>query len=562
MTIGDAAMHAGVEAWRLRSWERAGLLTPQRSPSGYRLYSAGDLEKIAALKTRSESGRRLVFYAGKSLDSPASEPEAHPDALITATSTGGAGPDPADPQPPSAWSGDQADTVDIDKRIRRRLATAVAHADDSNAVYLELLDCALEVVGATAGAVSFVNPSRQQYFLVAHRGLSDRYVLGIAAWKLHEGLAGKAYGLREPQVVTDLRTHNGVAREIVRLEGLRAYACVPLVRGPRCFGLLEIMRRDGQDFTYGHLEWLETIVTTLSLVAESAMLGAELVALRDERLRVFRDWADQAVAASEAERAKVLDAVNAEVATLGQAIAEDPTSESALSETYERLDALALDLASADRSWVDLVPAVRDQLIPMIREESGKRIEFGSGASSTQLPLSTTNRLYVALSTILHDAAQAARSRVETVIYNDDRGLVIEVADDRAGSVSVDAVAGLPREVENMLRSMGVVSSQGVRIGYSCVLSLVMKASRYETGEVKLTEREWRILHQLSSGQSNRELANEFGISQKTVQNHLTSIYRKIGVASRGQAVRYALSSPRAPHREETGSGTGPRRAP
>ena len=51
MTIQTAAAKAGVSPGTLRNYERAGLLTPQRSSSGHRLFTSADVEiarRIAA----------------------------------------------------------------------------------------------------------------------------------------------------------------------------------------------------------------------------------------------------------------------------------------------------------------------------------------------------------------------------------------------------------------------------------------------------------------------------------------------------------------------------------
>lgn len=59
--------------------------------------------------------------------------------------------------------------------------------------------------------------------------------------------------------------------------------------------------------------------------------------------------------------------------------------------------------------------------------------------------------------------------------------------------------------------------------------------------EEDLTDREREILAQVSLGKSNREIARELFISEKTVKNHLTNIFRKIRVNDRTQAALYAL---------------------
>jgi NarL family two-component system response regulator LiaR len=56
-----------------------------------------------------------------------------------------------------------------------------------------------------------------------------------------------------------------------------------------------------------------------------------------------------------------------------------------------------------------------------------------------------------------------------------------------------------------------------------------------------LTDRESDVLRMLASGCSNKEIARDLNIGEKTVKTHVSSILSKLGVTSRTQAVVYAL---------------------
>ena len=55
-----------------------------------------------------------------------------------------------------------------------------------------------------------------------------------------------------------------------------------------------------------------------------------------------------------------------------------------------------------------------------------------------------------------------------------------------------------------------------------------------------LTERELSILRLVAEGLSNLDIANRLFVTEQTVKFHLSNIYRKLGVANRTEATRYA----------------------
>jgi DNA-binding NarL/FixJ family response regulator len=56
-----------------------------------------------------------------------------------------------------------------------------------------------------------------------------------------------------------------------------------------------------------------------------------------------------------------------------------------------------------------------------------------------------------------------------------------------------------------------------------------------------LTERELEVIRALAQGMSDRQIARSLDISEKTVRNHTSNIYRKLHIYDRTQAVIYAI---------------------
>ena len=58
-----------------------------------------------------------------------------------------------------------------------------------------------------------------------------------------------------------------------------------------------------------------------------------------------------------------------------------------------------------------------------------------------------------------------------------------------------------------------------------------------------LTKRETQILCMISAGYLNKEIGSELNISERTVKNHVSNLFKKIGVSDRTQAAVYAIKN-------------------
>ncbi|MCC6179293.1 MAG: response regulator transcription factor [Chloroflexi bacterium] len=69
------------------------------------------------------------------------------------------------------------------------------------------------------------------------------------------------------------------------------------------------------------------------------------------------------------------------------------------------------------------------------------------------------------------------------------------------------------------------------------------EAARKDRGEAfkMLTEQEVKIIALVARGRTNREIASELFLSEKTVRNYVSSILGKLGLSHRSQAAAYAV---------------------
>lgn len=58
-----------------------------------------------------------------------------------------------------------------------------------------------------------------------------------------------------------------------------------------------------------------------------------------------------------------------------------------------------------------------------------------------------------------------------------------------------------------------------------------------------LTSREYEVLIQVANGMSNKEIATNLNISERTVKNHISNIFKKIDVSDRTQAAVFAIKN-------------------
>lgn len=75
------------------------------------------------------------------------------------------------------------------------------------------------------------------------------------------------------------------------------------------------------------------------------------------------------------------------------------------------------------------------------------------------------------------------------------------------------------------------------------ILNEKIAQEKEKVEDEKLTRREIEVLKLLAEGLFNKEIAYKLSISEKTVKNHVSNIFKKIGVFDRTQAAVYAIKN-------------------
>jgi len=110
------------------------------------------------------------------------------------------------------------------------------------------------------------------------------------------------------------------------------------------------------------------------------------------------------------------------------------------------------------------------------------------------------------------------------------------------GAVRAGAIGYLLKDTQadELCRAIKAAAQGQVQLSPDAAARLVREIKAPDNPE-KLTERETDVLRLLALGRSNKEIANELVIGEKTVKTHVSNILMKLGLSSRTQAALHAV---------------------
>jgi two-component system, NarL family, response regulator LiaR len=209
-------------------------------------------------------------------------------------------------------------------------------------------------------------------------------------------------------------------------------------------------------------------------------------------------------------------------------------------------------MTSVDRSLLvhlliaDDHPVVRDGLRAMLSTQPDFQVvgEAATGAEAVRLAAQLKPDVILldlempeldGVTVLLQIRAANPQARVIIVTaYDADERIVQAVVAGAQGYV----LKGAPREeIFHTIRSVHA----GGSLLQPIVVSKLMRQLRRQEKTDQLTPRELEVLHLLAHGKSNRQIAADLVISERTTKFHVSSILSKLSAANRTEAVKIAV---------------------
>jgi DNA-binding NarL/FixJ family response regulator len=197
---------------------------------------------------------------------------------------------------------------------------------------------------------------------------------------------------------------------------------------------------------------------------------------------------------------------------------------------------------------VDDHEVVREGLRALLDRREGMTVVAEAGSVAQAIERATSEKPAVVIMDVrLPDGSGVEACREIRAVLPDTRMIMLtSYADDEAIIASI--MAGASAYLLKQTRGQQLVDAiQAVARGESLldpqVTRRVLEQVRGNTGakkdEPKLTENEQKILLLIAEGKTNREIAADVFLSDKTVKNYVSSILSKLNLKRRSEAAAY-----------------------
>jgi signal transduction histidine kinase/DNA-binding CsgD family transcriptional regulator len=189
--------------------------------------------------------------------------------------------------------------------------------------------------------------------------------------------------------------------------------------------------------------------------------------------------------------------------------------------------------------------------------EAGYTVVFECDNWPIQLPLKYTSNIYYIVREALTNVGKHAHATsIKVCMFCFEDHLHVSISDDGVGLRKQSVVAHINGGFQQGLIGMrertallnGQLTIESVHGRSTCVdvdIPFLELPGKQNTDKRQnddgLTEREMEMLLLIARGMLAKEIARTLDISEKTVRNHMSTIYRKLNIYDRSQLVIYAM---------------------
>jgi DNA-binding NarL/FixJ family response regulator len=147
--------------------------------------------------------------------------------------------------------------------------------------------------------------------------------------------------------------------------------------------------------------------------------------------------------------------------------------------------------------------------------------------------------IYASASASFPDLQSGPVPSAAFLLLTDDRSILPALARAR----QIWGVLSLDSSREELLAAIHALS-EGLIVGTLPLMETLLNPrslSREDSENPPLSEREIEVLELLAQGMANKQIAAALGISEHTAKFHVSSIYTKLNVTNRAEAVRQGV---------------------
>lgn len=129
--------------------------------------------------------------------------------------------------------------------------------------------------------------------------------------------------------------------------------------------------------------------------------------------------------------------------------------------------------------------------------------------------------------------------KVILLTYNSDTDYMVRAVDSKVDGYLTKSV-----DIDELLLCITKVMSgeQYIQNIFDTALAMLEQGRNRDKALIEgLTKREIEILKQIAGGRFNKEIADSLDITERTVKNHISNLFKKIGVEDRTKAAVFAI---------------------